>query len=178
MAYEKARLKSRQALKDAMLRLMRNKPVSSITVIELCRLCGLNRSTFYAHYPTLEDLLRDVHRDLFIRMEEYLNMTPGASNIRDEALFTSFLVHICQEDERFTLFLRCDESNLFEQNMVSHFLALLCPGETDLKQRNSLLFHMVGAFTLLCEWIRLGFPCPAEELAAQIIALTRSAKSP
>lgn len=176
MIYENARQKSRQTLKHTMLQLMRTKPLRSISVTELCSLCKLNRSTFYAHYPTIEQLICDLHRDLFLLMEEYLHLDGSADTLADEALFTSFLVHVCQEDERFALFLRCSEANLFAQNMVSHFLALLCPKDANAERRYSLIYHMVGSFTLLCTWIQEDFPCPAQTLARQIIALSAHAQ--
>ena len=178
MIYENARQKSRQNIKNTMLLLMRTKPLRSITVTELCSMCRLNRSTFYAHYPTLDHLIRDLHRDLFLLMEDRLYLSSTSSEMRDEALFTSFLIHVCQEDERFTLFLRSEDINAFVLNMVHHFLTLLCPENESPEKRYSLIYHMVGAFTLLCTWIQEGYPCPAEALARQIIELSQSAKRP
>ena len=178
MIYENARQKSRQAIKSTMLQLMRTKPMLSITVTEICRLCHLNRSTFYAYYPTIDHLISDLHRDLFLLMEEHLHLTPQTYNDRDKALFTSFLIHICQEDERFRLFVRSDNPNLFVSNMAEHFLSRFCPKNASIARRYAQLYHMVGAFTLLCAWIQEGYPCPAEELAQQILELTESAKRP
>jgi len=174
MTYDKARQKSRAAIKNAMLALMQAKPLGSITVTELCRRCRLNRSTFYAYYPTMEHLIHDLHTDLFLQMEIDLHLERGNYGMRDKALFTSFLANECQSDSRFTLFLRSDEANLFVRNMVAHFLSRLCPQDASVAQRNSLLYHMTGAFTLLCKWIYEGYPCPAEELAEQIMALSSS----
>lgn len=178
MIYENARQKSRQTIKNTMLHLMRTKSLRSITVTELCDKCQLNRSTFYAHYPTLDHLIHDLHRDLFLLMEDRLRLNSASSEMRDEALFTSFLIHVCQEDERFTLFLRSEDINGFVRNMVHHFLTLLCAENESPEKRYSLIYHMVGAFTLLCTWIQEGYPCPAETLARQIIELSQSSKRP
>jgi len=172
MSYDRARQKSRAAIEAAMHTLMRTRPLSRITVTEICQLCGLNRSTFYAYYPTIDHLIREMHTTLFLQMEEYLHLSPQTYGTRDKELFTSFLVHVCQEDERFCLYLRSGQPTLFAQHMVDHFLTRLCPKDATIARRNAQLYHMVGAFTLLCAWISEGFPCPAEELAEQILALT------
>lgn len=41
---------TRNALKEAMLTLMKEKPVGRMTVKELCETAGINRGTFYLHY--------------------------------------------------------------------------------------------------------------------------------
>ena len=178
MGYEKAKQKSRRALKDAMLTLLRANPCRSVTVTELCAVSRLNRSTFYMHYHSIDQLICDLHNDLFEQMKDYLHLTPHSEHLRDEALFTNFLLHISQEDDRFRLFLRADRSNLFMQNMAAYFLKRLCPADAPAEKRNSLLYHMVGAFTLLCTWIHEGYPISAADLSRQIITLSQNAKRP
>lgn len=44
---------------EAFLQLLEKKDFSYITVKEICEKAGVNRSTFYLHYETLEDLLSE-----------------------------------------------------------------------------------------------------------------------
>ena len=59
---------SREYLKEALLDLMREKSAKKVTVAELCRRAGLNRSTFYDNFETIEqfqdELMWDVARPL------------------------------------------------------------------------------------------------------------------
>jgi len=50
---------------EAFLEILQKKDFSFITVKEICEKAGVNRSTFYLHYETLADLLRE--------SAEYLN---------------------------------------------------------------------------------------------------------
>ena len=54
---------TRRALRDALIELLADKPLARITVRELCERADVNRSTFYAHYPDLDSLLRDIEED-------------------------------------------------------------------------------------------------------------------
>nr|MBQ6241329.1 TetR/AcrR family transcriptional regulator [Lachnospiraceae bacterium] len=54
---------SRTALKAAFLELFRTKEPEDISVVELCRKAGVNRSTFYAHYEYMDQLIQEVLRD-------------------------------------------------------------------------------------------------------------------
>lgn len=49
--------RTKQQLKDALLSILRIKPISRITVTELCRKAGLNRNTFYSHYRSPSNCL-------------------------------------------------------------------------------------------------------------------------
>ena len=47
-------------MQDALIELLRNQPLGSITVKALCERADVNRSTFYAHYASIEELLHDI----------------------------------------------------------------------------------------------------------------------
>lgn len=48
------------ALEDALLELMADKPIERISVKELCEKADVNRSTFYAHYGSPQELFNSV----------------------------------------------------------------------------------------------------------------------
>ena len=54
---------TRRMLKESLLKLMVGKPLSKITVSELCASAGVNRVTFYHHYESPAMILRDIAWD-------------------------------------------------------------------------------------------------------------------
>jgi len=54
---------TKHVLKEALLEIMKEKPVDRISVKELCEAAGLNRGTFYLHYASPRSLLSDVEAD-------------------------------------------------------------------------------------------------------------------
>ena len=50
-------------IKQALLDLLREKPLEEISVAELCRRADVQRSTFYNHYNIVEDVLKEVKED-------------------------------------------------------------------------------------------------------------------
>ncbi|WP_343834718.1 TetR-like C-terminal domain-containing protein [Bacillus horti] len=60
-------------LKDSLIQLLKEKPISSITVKELCELADVNRSTFYAHYYNQFDLLDKIEEETIEDMKGYMN---------------------------------------------------------------------------------------------------------
>jgi len=63
--------RTRDALGDALVDLLREKPYESITVQEVLDRAGVSRATFYTHYRDKEDLLES-------DMDEFLEMMANA----------------------------------------------------------------------------------------------------
>ena len=65
MAKTDARVRyTQRVLKEALLHILREKPVNKITVKEVCELAQLNRATFYAHYSDCFALLESIENEL------------------------------------------------------------------------------------------------------------------
>ena len=52
-----------QAIKDALLAVMKKKPFAQVNVSEVARAAGITRPTFYAHYANLDDVFQDLVTD-------------------------------------------------------------------------------------------------------------------
>ena len=55
---------TKKLLRDALLSLLNEKPLRSITVKELCARAELNRGTFYAHYRDVFDLMEQIEEEM------------------------------------------------------------------------------------------------------------------
>lgn len=62
---------TRMVLKESMIQLLKEKQISDITVKEICSLADVNRSTFYAHYLDLYDLLTKMEEEVLDDMQSY-----------------------------------------------------------------------------------------------------------
>ena len=51
--------KTRNNIHQVFFKLLKEKPISRITVSEICQQCQINRSTFYKHYADPYDLLEN-----------------------------------------------------------------------------------------------------------------------
>lgn len=55
---------TKRLLKEALLKLLREKPLEQISVSELCRTADINRATFYNHYAIPQDVLREMEQEI------------------------------------------------------------------------------------------------------------------
>ncbi|MCD7958439.1 MAG: TetR/AcrR family transcriptional regulator [Ruminococcus sp.] len=58
-----------QALQDALITLLQQKPKSHISVRELCELADVNCSTFYVYYKDINELLDDIEEKIYGHIE-------------------------------------------------------------------------------------------------------------
>lgn len=63
---------TKMALKEALIKLMRDKPVSRITVKSICDEADVNRSTYYAHYTDQLDQLEKIEIEFIEDIERLL----------------------------------------------------------------------------------------------------------
>ncbi len=61
---------------EAFLELLEKKDFEFITVKEICKKAGVNRSTFYLHYETLDDLLTECNEYIVNKFNQSLSKEP------------------------------------------------------------------------------------------------------
>ncbi|MBR0509973.1 MAG: TetR/AcrR family transcriptional regulator [Clostridia bacterium] len=54
---------TKKVLKDAILEILKEKPVDRVTIKELCEKAEINRGTFYLHYNTPLEVLKEIEND-------------------------------------------------------------------------------------------------------------------
>lgn len=64
-------IRSKRALRDALIELVEEQGLDAITVNDLCARADLNRGTFYNHYRDKEDLVAELENGLFSDLEGF-----------------------------------------------------------------------------------------------------------
>ena len=78
---------------DALVALLEQKEFKDISIMDVCERAGVNRSTFYAHYDNLYDLLKETQERAVSEFFASLSSTVGVVDISkmsaDELIFIS-----------------------------------------------------------------------------------------
>ena len=75
---------TRMVLKDSLMKLLKEKHISKITVKEICELADINRSTFYSHYSDQYEFLNKIEEEIIEDMNKTLSTYNDAKE--EEAL--------------------------------------------------------------------------------------------
>lgn len=176
---------------EAFLTLLEKKDFAYITVKEICMEAGVNRSTFYLHYETIEDLLTESIRMVFDRFLERMQMDHEGivQSIADcpiEKLYlvtpeylTPYLHYILENKRLFrtavenAAVLRMDEAY---NRMFAHvFTPILDRFHVPQEQRAYwMAYYIHGLMAVISEWIKADCKDSVENLIDVMMQLVHS----
>lgn len=149
-------VRTRRALGDALMRLLQERSLESITVQDVLDAAGVGRATFYGHFRGKQDLLLSHFETVMAWMEGRLRLDPPES--RRVAPVAEIFAHVAHAREPIAAVAASGQLDaLWELGrshlnaMVAGRLALLAPGES--KERQAIASHFCsGALAELLKW--------------------------
>ena len=78
---DKRVIHTRRVLRRTLLDLMKSKPVSQITVKEICDIAEINRNTFYSHYGAPVDILTEIENEYYEKMRQIRELAIQDGNV-------------------------------------------------------------------------------------------------
>jgi AcrR family transcriptional regulator len=170
-------LYTKMFLRESLLSLMREMPISKITPTELCRRAGINRNTFYTHYQSAEDLLNSIEAELYDKVREALEQL--GSGLSNRALITQVCITIQENSDLCSVLLSENGDPQLLERLISlaHEQTMLVWRASGIHADAALLetlytFSVSGSVAVIREWVRAGMPQPPETLAQQLEQLT------
>lgn len=161
------------ALKKAMIELLQENHITKISVVSLCNLADVNRSTFYTHFQDQHDLLQyiteEALNDIQIHLQE-LNRD-SAAKISVQAL-QQILDYVKNNADVFRALLsdNCDPDI---QHKIMNMTEIVSPNdykELDERTKNYLiLFQISGCISILHKWLEDETPESTEEMSILIL---------
>ena len=161
-------------LRRAFTDLLRQKPIQSISVKELCEAAGINRGTFYAHYTDVYDLRRQMEEEMLADFQEALEpllsgdggdptplkITAGIFQcLKDNADVCAMTVGPHGDKEFATRLINLGREKYVEG--YRRYFASATPGQLDCYYA----FVCGGCISLLEKWLADGMNPGAEEMA-------------
>ena len=150
MENQRVRL-SKMLLKNALIKLLKEKPLEKITIYELCAEAQINRVTFYKYYGSQYDLLTDIENDCFRKLEEILSDNGSDS----EDCLCHMLEALLDDEEHFMVLINSlpdkdFSTKLFDLPTIRKQLDMAFTKE----EREQLrLFFYQGGYAAIREWL-------------------------
>lgn len=151
--------KSKAALKAAFTELFQIKELETISVVELCRKAGLNRSTFYAHYNYMDELIREVLweriENVFRGMGPQWNLPLEDGGVERGAI-TAYL-HRFTGDPALMRFCTCANNGNYRNLIIRAHVDLTLGHSIDPVRYCAAYYHNAGILSFILEWFNNGF---------------------
>lgn len=177
--------KSREAIFNAFSNLLETKAFNNITVQEIIDEANVGRSTFYAHFDTKDELLREMCTEIFEHIfsdklsSEYSHDFSGTDQGLKEEL-THLMYHLKDNRGNIAGLFSSESSELFiryfREYLAEVFLQFPAYIRADIP-REFILNHLTGSFTEAVRWwIRGGMKNPPEIIVLYYLKLIGAEK--
>ena len=153
---------------EALLLLLQNKDYGYITVKEICEKAGVNRSTFYLHYETIDDLLNESLSYIFSKFKdkyaadseiEVDNIPLDKLNLVTPEYIIPYLEFLAENKRLFMTAAKMPDmfkvGKHFDEIYTKTFNPILERYGVEQGERKYLLaYHINGMHAIIIEWIK------------------------
>ena len=168
---------TKQALAAALKELLKERPLSRITIADLTEACGISRMTFYYHFQDIFDLIRWICREEGGRAlqgrKDYGSWQEGLAAlcraVVENRAFIQGVYHSVEREQVENYLYRVAYGLLYD---VVEELARGCAVSRE--DREYVAHFFKYAFVgILLEWVRTGMKEPPEEVAGRFSRMAR-----
>lgn len=158
----------KECMADALIELMRQKPLDKITITEITAEAGVGRSTWFRNFTDKSDALTFKLIRLWERCADEHNIS-----VRDrytvENARNFFEFNLEHSDILQTIY----AANLQSAVYNAFYRVMVLRHGSDIEERYSARFYSYGLFGLLDEWIRRDFAESVDEMVKLVEGLAK-----
>jgi AcrR family transcriptional regulator len=150
---------TKQLLQNAFLKLLQRVPLHAVSIRELCKEAGINRTTFYNHYGSQYDLLSDISRRFLDSIAERLENADFSDRESVHRRVATVLEYIAENRELSILLINNNIDPSFAERIFSLpkigdlMEAALTNCGDERKREATVSFVIHGSYKLLQDWI-------------------------
>lgn len=175
-------IRSRRMIRESFVELLHEKPLEKITATDIINRSGLNRSTFYAHYPDVKGIIDEITGEIYAMFRQMLAELDFSRFLNDPEPNLKKVVSFLEENQDiYRLLGQSDMSLIYLEQMkkalIQQVLDLpdlptggLRRVSVDIRIR-MLLSGVIDAYR---EWLAGGIDCTLEELTSEVAAITHT----
>lgn len=170
---------TKMVIKKSFISILKQKPISKITIKEICEDADINRATFYAHYNDQYDLLQQIETEFLEDVNRHIEVVAYdcTENESIEAL-TKILEYIRENADLCSVILSDKGDLSFQKEVMMRTQAQFvseCVKRKALAKEDAeylYVFIGVGSAGIIQKWIADGMKKSAREIAEIIMLIT------
>lgn len=166
---------SKRMIKTTLVEMLQGEPLSRITVTSLCHTADINRSTFYAHYVDIYNVMEDAEED-FIQKISFSRMGSEA-----QITLSSIRNLVSYVDKHRELYLVLLENGYLRKKGGEEWSEVLIDKtmerESYIKQTIKTMYAFHGTIEILKNWVLGKFDIPYQEMSVLLYHLIQKTKS-
>lgn len=180
---DKRIVKSKKAMKDALLSLMQEKDFKEISISDIVRLADLNRGTFYKHYQFKEDLLSEIIDEVITDLvDSFRDPYKNKEVLEVDKLTTSAIKvfdHVSKYSNFYALIVQTNALAGFQQKFCNVLKELTLNDITDslptvkINRELHASYQAYAILGLIIEWVNGGYKYSSNYMAEQLLEIIK-----
>lgn len=165
---------TKMVIRESFIALLKEKPISKITVKEICAGADINRATFYAHYADPYALLHEIEEALIRDIQQYLTTDTETDDV---TMLSKIFQYIRANADMCSVLLSDYSDAHFQQllrDLVQHELGLMLRDSSTFSDGDGafiLTFVLTGCVGIIRQWLDSGMVKSDLALAQLILRL-------
>ena len=163
---------TKMRIREAFFQCLKEKPVSRITVKELCEIAEINRATFYTHYNDPFDLMGQLEKEV---LQKFREMAENAGFDKENGIMTELLKGLKEDKGETALLASANGDPSFNAKISALFYEIYEKGMGDMlsrltkRQRKTVYRFMSGGCSqVLSLWLEEGMQESPEAVAKEM----------
>jgi AcrR family transcriptional regulator len=171
---------TQMVLRDSLMESMKEKPITKITIKELCEKADINRTTFYAHYRDQYDLLKQIEEETLGSIEDMLNKYDDKRSKREVLEMVEKILEFIAGNSSSLQVLLSENGDIgFQKKLFRHFMLKeqvmrYFPKKSIGEETKEYwsVYVINGAVGLVQHWLKENMSIPVPELARILMLLS------
>ena len=169
---------TKHALQEALIELLEHHSIAKISVAMLCKEADVNRSTFYAHYESVPQMLEQIQNDTMENLQNYISSHSAPYDEFDlEQTMLQILTYVSQNHRLFKALLGKNGNWDIKSGMIkllnTDLMDIISP---ELLQDHALFSYVIefsvnGSTSVIVRWIETGMKESPSHMAKTITYL-------
>ena len=175
-------VRSRRMIREAFVELLHEKPFEKITATDIINRSGLNRSTFYAHYPDVKGIIDEITGEIFTMFRQMIAELDFSRFLNDPEPNLKKVVSFLEENQHiYRLLDQSDMSLIYLEQMKKALIQqvldipdLPTNGASQVSVDIRIRMLLSGVIDAYRDWLAGRIDCTLEELTSEVANITRA----
>ena len=174
-------IKTKQVVHQALLKLLKIKPLTEVKVTELCKEASINRGTFYFHYEEVGDIFKELFEEIMVDLKESYDEPYKHTNSLNVEKLDPKTVRIFHHVKKYEEFYKI----ILSQNVLTTYYYMLFDvirnnliedkHQTVQPEQNDYFYSYTAnaIIGLIIEWYRQDFQASVDEMNALFVNILK-----
>lgn len=187
MSTDKRVTYTKMFLRESLLSLLENKPLSRITVKEICEDADINRSTYYSYYKDPRDQFNELEQNLFDELTLYIESAADSlhkpvRSLTDQSHYQILrrILHYMEDNKKiFRILINRSESYYLQRDILRFFdrevfTEVRIELDLDIEKQLQYVYASAGSLGLIGHWLMKDSNLTADDIARKIETLNQN----